>query len=139
VKHKQAPNIIPVGEAWDFKKWLSCRPVTLQSWTDQHVFRFSKGVDGHAQMHYKYFSKSPAYMGFDPMLKVASFKRLASEDRSAPGTAHAHRGIPMPHAIPEGDPCLAKAYDWSMSEQALQLIKYAHFAQYLTCYVTIGM
>ena len=77
MKHDKAPNIIPVGKAWDFKEWLSCRPVNLQSWTDQHVYRFSLGTDGHAQLHYKYFCTTPAYMCLDPKCKVAELSWIA--------------------------------------------------------------
>ena len=134
MKHNKAPNIIPVGKAWNFKQWLSCRPVKLESWTDQHVYRFSLDTDGHTQLHYKYFCNSPAYMCLDPKCNVASFKWLSTKERSEPGAEAAHRGIPMPTAIPDGEPCLAEGIDFSMSEQALQMVRYAHFEPCLrTC------
>ena len=132
MKHNKAPNIVPVGKAWDFKKWLSCRPVKLQSWTGQHVYRFSLDADGHTQLHYKYFCNSPAYMCLDPKYSVASFKQLSNTERTQPEAEAAHRGIPMPTGIPDGEPCLAEGIDFSMSEQALQLARYAHFGACLT-------
>jgi hypothetical protein len=101
------------------------------------LYRFSLGTDGHAQLHYKYFCRSPEYMCLDPTCRVASFKRLAMTERTEPGTEAAHRGIPMPTDIPEGAPCLAEGLDFSMSEQALKLARCAQFALGLTTFSTL--
>ena len=126
VKDRNAPNIIPVGHAWDFKQWLSCREVDIQSWTDNHVYRFSLGADGHAQLHYKYFCRSPHYMCRDPTKRVESFKRLAADERASPGTEAAHGGIPMPTGIPQGEPPHAKTVDFAISEKEQILLRCLH-------------
>ena len=120
VKDQKRPNIVPVGHAYAFKRWLEDRPCAVGSWSDNLCFRFSRGHDDRVQMHYKPFCCSPSYFGQNAGKNVASFKRLARMD---PAEAAQYAGIAMAEGVPAGEPQLAKNLDFTLPETAMKAQK----------------
>ena len=107
------PNMITVGQSFDFKVWLHSRLPKIESWTDNLCYRFSKGPTGTTQMHYKFLCNSPNYFAESSGVVVASFKRVARESLADPTVAERVRGIQMPMGIPETDPPFAEGIDFT--------------------------
>ena len=103
-----------MGVAHDFKAWLANRLPTVESWTDNLVFRFSKNPSsGRVQMHYKYMGQSPRYFGENHEHPVASFKALQRHAQHDPSLWKHTHGITMPEGLPEGQPGPATNIDFA--------------------------
>ena len=107
------PNMITIGQSYNFKVWLEDRLPKIESWTDNLCYRFSKGYNGTTQMHYKFLCNSPNYFTASINTVVSSFKDLAREARADPTVAEHACGIQMPMGIPETTPPLAEGIDFA--------------------------
>ena len=111
------PNVINVGQSFDFKAWLNSRLPNVESWTDNLCYRFSKGPDGTTQLHYKFLCNTERYFCKDHTCVVKSFKAVARETLVEPDTAVKFAGITMPMGIPTSIPTFAANLDFTLSNQ----------------------
>ena len=111
------PNVINVGQSFDFKAWLNSRLPNVESWTDNLCYRFSKGPDGTTQLHYKFLCNTEQYFCKDHTCAVKSFKAVARETLVEPDTAVKFAGITMPMGIPTSIPIFAANLDFTLSNQ----------------------
>ena len=109
LKENRPPNVITLGHAFDFKAWLKDRLPEVKSWTDNLCYRFAKNcATSEVEMHYKFLSQSPFYLGATPECRVTSFKHLHSQVATNAEMAITHAGIAMPSGIPSGVPPYAQ-------------------------------
>ena len=118
VKDNKHPNVVTIGQAFDFKTWLKDRQNPVESWTDNHCYRFAKNVaTGVVEMHYKYLSQNERYFGYNQDYQVSSFKRLEADSRLNSEAAEKHKGIPMPVGVPSGTPGVASSLNFGFVTQ----------------------